>query len=458
MRLLAALILIVAPGFAQRAPVRKPAPKVEAPKPGDPSLKFPLVSLKVNGNSLYSEKQILTAAGMKMGVLVAKPEFEEAQKRLTASGAFESVGFSYGPSPDGKGYAGIFDVVEVQQLYPFRFEGLPDSERHLKAALKSREPLFEDKIPGTRQLIDRFAADLQEYLGQSFKDTVTAQVVADKPGELAVVFRPKTSPTAIAEVEFIGNQVLPASRLHNALSAVATGLPYREETVRNLLDTAIRPLYDGRGRLKVLFGAIDTVPVKNVDGVRVRVNVEEGPVFKFAEISSEVPVIPPKRVLKTANLKSGDVANFDAVSGAIDAIQKELHKEGYIRSRTSVRRRLHEKENTVDIAFTSELGTQFHMGKLIIAGLDVVSEPAIRKLWSLKEGDPFNGDYPQYFLNRVKEDGYFDNLLDTRWDQSIQEKTATVDITLHFKGGEDPEKEKRKKREREQQEGGPPIY
>lgn len=416
-------------------------------------MKFPLMSLKVNGNKLYTEKQVLAVADMKLGGLVAKPEFEAAQKRLTESGAFESVGFGYAPTADGKGYAGTFDVVEVQQLYPFRFEGLPDSERHLREALKSREPLFGEKIPATRQIIDRFAAGLESYLGQSFKDKVVAQVTADAPGELVVVFRPATAPPAIAEVEFIGNQVLPASTLHNALAAVAVGVPYREETVRGLLDTSIRPLYDGRGRLKVIFGQITTIPAKGVDGVRVRINVEEGPIYKFGEIGSSVPVIPPRRVLKAANLKTGDVANFDAVSAAIDAIQKDLRKEGYMRSHTVAARTPHEQEKTVDINFTSTLGVRFHMAKLNITGLDVVSEPAIRKLWSMKEGDPYNADYPQFFLDRIKEDGYFDNLLATRWDQSINEKNATVDVTLYFKGGTDPDQEKRKKREREQQQG-----
>ena len=77
----------------------------------------------------------------------------------------------------------------------------------------------------------------------------------------------------------------------------------------------------------------------------------------------------------------------------------------------------------------------------------------------MKEGTPYNADYPQFFLNRVKEDGYLDNLLETRWDQSIDEKTATVDVSLYFRGGTDPEIEKRKKKEREQQQQqGPPIY
>ena len=452
MRILAAILVLAVPCLAQAPAKRKPTAKQTtkpAAQPAPEQDTWPLLSLKITGNRLYSEQQVIAATGLKIGRPVAKADFDAARTRLIATGAFESVGSQFGPSADGKGYTGSFEVVEVNQLYPFRFEGLPATDQQLRTYLQQREPLFRDKIPGTKERIDRFAADLQAFLGDRFKDKVIGQMAADKPGELAVLFRPSSGPPVIAEVEFTGSQVLPASTLQTTLSAVAIGVPYRESTVRQLLDTSIRPVYDGRGRLKVSFPKIETQKAKDVEGVRVKVQVEEGPVYKFGAIESAVPIISPKKVLKLATFKPGDVANFDAVNKVLDGVQHELRKEGYMRSRTEAARTIHDQEKTVDIKFTSTLGTKFLMGKLAIQGLDVVSEPAMRKLWSMKPGDPYNADYPQLFLDRVKEEGYFDNLLGTRWDQSINEKTDTVDVTLYFKGGVDPEKEKRKKKEAE---------
>ena len=31
-------------------------------------------------------------------------------------------------------------------------------------------------------------------------------------------------------------------------------------------------------------------------------------------------------------------------------------------------------------------------------------------MWAVKMGRPFNGDYPNVFLTRLREDGIFDNL------------------------------------------------
>ena len=460
MRILAAVLVLAVSCVGQTTAKRKTAPRAPAANAAPVQDGWPLLSLKIAGNHVYTEQQIAATAGLKIGRTVTKAEFEAARTRLTSSGAFESVGFQFGPTADGKGYAGTFEVVEVEQVYPIRFEGLPAPDKQLRAFLAEHEPLFRDKIPGTKQIIDRFAADLQEHLGGSFNDKVTGQVAADKPGELSVVFRPATNPPVVAEVEFSGCQALPASRLQTALSAVAIGVQYRESTIRQLLDSSIRPVYDGRGRLKVNFPKIEAEKAKDVEGVRVKIQVDEGPVYNFGAIQSAVPIVPAKKVLKLATFKTGDVANFDVVNTVIDGVQKELRKEGYMRSRTEVARVVHDQEKTVDITFKSTLGPKFLMGKLAIEGLDITSEPAMRKLWAMVPGNPYNADYPAMFLDRVKADGYFDNLLNTRWDQSINEKTNTVDVTLYFKGGVDSEKEeRRKKRERENPQGGdPPIY
>lgn len=460
MRILAAVLVLAVSCVAQTTRKQKPAPGPSAPAVAPLQDGWPLLSLKISGNRIYTERQIAAAAGLKVGRSVTKADFENARNRLIASGAFESVGFQFGPTSDGKGYFGSFEVVEVEQLYPFRFEALPTPDKDLRALLLVREPLFHDKLPGTKQALDRFAAELQDRLGASFNDKVTAQLVADKPGELTILFRPATNPPVIAEVEFTGCQALPASKLQATLSAVAIGVAYRESTLRQLLDSSIRPVYDGRGRLKVSFPKIEVVKAKEVDGLHVKIQVDEGAVYKFGAIQSAVPIVPPKKVLKLATFKSGDVANFDAVSTVIDGVQKELRKEGYMRSRTRADRVVHDKERTVDITFASELGPRFLMGKLAIQGLDITSEPAMRKIWAMVPGNPYNADYPQYFLDQVKAEGYFDNLLSTRWDQSIDEKTHTVDVTLYFKGGVDSELEKRKKRQREnpQGTGEPPIW
>jgi outer membrane protein assembly factor BamA len=441
MRLLCVVILLTLPAFPQAFQNRKSRPKAGTKRTQiQPQSGFPVLRLNVVGNQIYTPQQIVAATGIRLGEPLDKAGFEKARDRLIQTGAFETVGYKYGPTADGKGYEATFEVTEVEQLYPFRFEDLPASDAELRAFLTQREPLFRDKIPGTKAILDRFVSELQEYVEpRGFQDKVTAAIVADGPGELTVLFRPKTQPPAIAEVRFSGSQAVPASELQNTLAGVAVGVPYREATVRQLLETSIRPLFDGRGRLRAAFPRITTEKARGVDGVSVTIQVDEGPEFKFGAVNASGGVIPAREMVAIAALKKGDVANFRQVSAAIDRIQQRLRAAGYMRSQTRVERQIHDPEKTVDLTFVCTPGRQFKMGTLKVEGLDVVTEPVIRKLWTMQSGGPYNADYPKMFLDRVKEDGYFDNLTSTRFTQAVDEKAGKVDVTLYFQGGPNPD-------------------
>ena len=99
------------------------------------------------------------------------------------------------------------------------------------------------------------------------------------------------------------------------------------------------------------------------------------------------------------------------------------------------------KRKTVDLFVTVEPGPQFTMGKLTIQGLDVETEPHIKKLWALKRGQPFNAEYPDYFLARLVEDQIMDNLGRT--------KSAIAPDPDNQDGRRDPHAGRRKAQARE---------
>ena len=81
-----------------------------------------------------------------------------------------------------------------------------------------------------------------------------------------------------------------------------------------------------------------------------------------------------------------------------------------------------------------EPGAQYSMGKLTLKGLDLNSEAEILRIWTMKEGRPFNPEYPDLFLNRIREQGVFDDLGKTKAESKINEATRVVDVTLTFGG------------------------
>jgi outer membrane protein insertion porin family len=394
---------------------------------------FPLATLRIDGAQRIPTEKIVALAGLKIGQPVAKADFDGARNRLLASGAFESVGYEFKPSPDNMGYDGVFQVVEVSQLYPYRFEDLPASDDALREALRQQEPLLGDQIPATREALERYEKAARQFLNGQVE--VTGKLSAEIPGQLTIVFRPPASRPNIAEVRFTGNDVLPSSLLMNTLSGVAIGVPYSETGLRVLLDASIRPLYEARGRIRVAFPTVATEPAKNVDGVVVTVAVTEGESYNLGAV--EFAGVSPDRAAELQDLakwKKNDIANFDEIKAGLERIYQRYRHDGYLRVAARVARDLHDQEHTVDLLVTMEPGAQFTLGKLEIAGLDIMSEPAIRKIWAIPVGRPFDPAYPDAFLKDIRAQDLFDNLGKTRAETEVNERSRTVDVKLVFTG------------------------
>lgn len=415
---------------------RKTAPKKPASVKAEPvATSWPIRTISVEGNRNYTDQQILTVAGLKVGEVAGKNEFDGARDRLLASGAFESVGYRFEPSKDGGGYSASFQVTESDDFYVVRFQGFATPEAELKAHLQGRDPLFGPKVPGTAPFLKRYA----EALGEKIGEKVAGKVVSTGPDQFEIIFRPDRPIPVVANVTFEGNQVIPSTLLTERISGVAFGFPFSEGRFRELLDTSIRPLYEARGRIRVAFPKIVTERSKDVDGLDVKVTVAEGESFSLGDVTLEGS--DPK-LLKTANIRTGDVANFDEVNAGIDRVKKELSRRGYLRSTVRAERKVQEKIKTVDVVLHVEPGPQYKFGVLTIEGLDIIGEPAVRRFWGLKPGEPFNAEYPEAFLSRVRAEQMFDNLGKTTSSTKIDDESRSVDVTLKFAGDAPPPKKK----------------
>ena len=71
--------------------------------------------------------------------------------------------------------------------------------------------------------------------------------------------------------------------LREAIRGRAIGTPYTEDRFREMLNAAIRPLYEARGRVRVAFPEIRTEPAKDVQGLHVYVTVDEGAELQLGE-------------------------------------------------------------------------------------------------------------------------------------------------------------------------------
>lgn len=450
------LLVMLGPGFgfAQTPPSRRPATSKPQPKkttaaPAPVPSKWPIQSISIEGNKVYKPEQVVAATGLKIGQLAGKDEFEAARDRLLATGAFETVGYRFTPAIDKQGYAASFQVAEVEPAYPVVFEELGVPTLDLQAALRARDPLFGTRIPATKPILDRYTKWIQEILGErKLREKIAGRVTATGPDQFIILFSPARTLPAVAQVTFDGNQVIPSNVLREAIGGVAIGQPYTEDRFRSLLESAVRPLYETRGRVRVKFTAVRTEPVKDVKGLHVFVTVDEGESFELGEIAIVGPTpVRPDDLLKAANLKPGDLANFDQVNQGLDRVKAAIRRAGFLQAKVTADRKIDEAKKTVGLGIRVEPGHQYTMGALAIKGLDLHGEAEMKRMWAMKEGKPFNGDYPEQFLARVREQGIFESLGQTKADVKVNEQTRTADVTLIFGAAPPPPDEKKRRPE-----------
>jgi outer membrane protein assembly factor BamA len=428
-----------APRKAQSKPPSPPAAAPAAPPVTQPvpqaGRQFPIDSIAIEGNRILPAAGIISASGLKTGQTGSGPIFDAARDRLLGTGYFDTVAYRYKPAGTG-GYNVTFELQEIETMYPIRIESLPATVQEIEDFLKTRDPLFTGKMPGTQPVIRRTSAEIEQYLeSKGHAAKVTGRMIATAPQHFEVQFTPASGVPVVSDVSFEGNKAISSADLHKQISEVAFGQPFTQEGFRTLLENQIGHLYEAKGYMKVSYPQIVTTPSTEVTGIDVKVTVDEGIEYKLTRVAVVgVPDSENMRILKTARLPKLTVANFEEVREAAKRVQESLRHQGYLDARVTTDKKVDEAQKSVEFFLVVDTGPAYTFGTLTVNGLGLDGEAAIRKIWGVKTGDAFPDGYPDYFLGKVHDEGLFDNLGATTSQRRINPDTHVVDVTLDFKG------------------------
>src|ERR1019366_7345465 len=104
----------------------------------------------------------------------------------------------------------------VDTLYPIRVDALGATTEEVVDFLKTHDPLFKGKLPGTRQVLDRTTREIEQYLASKQNPaTVAGKVVTVVPGQFEIEFTPARGLPAVSTVTFDGTKIISAPDLHN---------------------------------------------------------------------------------------------------------------------------------------------------------------------------------------------------------------------------------------------------
>jgi outer membrane protein assembly factor BamA len=208
---------------------------------------FSIDSIKIEGNRILPAPAILVVAQLKQGGQGSTAIFDAARDRLLATGYFETVGYQFRPSPRG-GIDLTLDLQEMQPLYSVATEALPVTADEINTLLKSKDPLFTGRMPGTEQALDRAVKLIDTLLAGKKSDLqVMGKVITTAPNRYVIQFMPSTGLPAVADVLFEGSKAYRPDDLRKSIGEVAFGQLYTEPNFRALLDSQVRRVFEKKG-------------------------------------------------------------------------------------------------------------------------------------------------------------------------------------------------------------------
>ncbi len=324
----------------------------------------------------------------------------------------------------------------------------PDAVRQY---LRDHVELYSDRIPGTEGVLQRYTSAVEDFVHKTNPSLhVKATISNDDPTQLAVLFSSDKPAPTISQVMVTGNEAVDTGTILRAVNQVAIGVPLSDMRVKMILEGTIKPLYAAKGYAAVTFPKVETEPAKNNLGVIVKVQIEDGPVFKFGAIHFHGSALDEDEIRSTIPFKPGQVFNGAQVDNYRLDMMKRMRHKGLLDASVHTETQPDNTTHLVSVTYNVAPGAVYNFQRLDIQGLDITTQPVIAKLWGEKPGRPFNPEYPDFFLKRVQQEGLFDNLATTRSDYTADASTHDVTVHLYFKGGESAQDKARKKKEEEE--------
>lgn len=402
---------------------------------GKAKLSYKLIAIRVKGNNHYKEDQIVGATGLHLGQMAGEADFKAAAEKLGSNGLFSDVAYSYQYSTAGCSLE--IQVTENDKLAPIVFDNFVwFSDDELFGLLRSRLPLFEDKLP--------LGGDMGDQVSDALNGILAERKIAGKAEYLrnaamngpvdSYIYKVTFHAVVIRNLEFPGAAAAEVPALE-ASAKQLLGKNYLRTEMEPQKKYSLLPVYLARGYLKAQFGAAQPKVVS--DGPQTLVDVSfpvtPGIQYKLTGIDwSGNAAFPTDQLQKLVGLKKGEPANAVQLDSDIQAVQKLYGTKGYLAAQVHPDPATDDAQASVHYTLNVIEGDVYRMADLQIDGL---SDDAVKRMttqWQMKKGDPYDDSYVKRFFDSMYRDMTLSRSLNVAPRQIVNHNDKTVSVFLHF--------------------------
>src|SRR5271165_2398082 len=247
--------------------------------------------------------------------------------------------------------------------------------------------------------------------------SVTKRLVQLPNGRVDLVFTiDEGEKTGIREIRFVGNHAVSDYRLRNLmqtstmnfLSWIKSTDVYDPDRLASD-EEAIRRYYMKNGYADFRITNTDVVYQADPPGYVITITLEEGPQYHVSSVSvvSNIPKVDGPALSRFVVLRPGDVYDAGGVDKSVEAIGRDVARQGYAFSEARPHGDRDTANNTIALSFSVDNGPKVYIERIDIVGNTRTRDYVIRREFDIGEGDPYNHVLNERAERRINSLGYF---------------------------------------------------
>src|SRR5271166_6378112 len=246
---------------------------------------------------------------------------------------------------------------------------------------------------------------------------VTKRLVQLPNGRVDLVFTiNEGEKTGIRAIRFVGNHAVSDYRLgnlmqtstQNFLSWIKSTDVYDPDRLASD-EEAIRRYYMKNGYADFRITNTDVAYQANPPGYVITITLEEGPQYHVSAVSvvSNIPKVDGPGLTRFVVLRPGDVYDAGGVDKSVEAIGRDVARQGYAFSEARPHGDRDTANHTIALSFSVDNGPKVYIERIDIVGNTRTRDYVIRREFDIGEGDPYNHVLIERAERRLNSLGYF---------------------------------------------------
>ena len=196
-------------------------------------------------------------------------------------------------------------------------------------------------------------------------------------------------------------------------------------------EEAIRRYYMKNGYADFRITNTDVAYQANPPGYVITITMEEGPQYHVSGVSvdSHIPQVNGPALLQFSALRPGDVYDAGGVDKTVDAMTRDVARQGYAFSEVRPHGERDTVNHTIALQFSVDNGPKVYIERIDIVGNTRTRDYVIRREFDIGEGDPYNHALIERAERRLNGLGYFKKVhISNRPGSSPDRVIVVVDV------------------------------